>query len=73
MNPLKNTDLEKWRDDFILERLCKAFKEANDEGKTSITVDEFHELYSGPELGLVLEDLDEHGVKKGIIKIKDNQ
>ncbi len=57
---------------MLVQRLGEAFKEAGENGKMHVDVDEFHEHYGEPEPNATLEVLKNQGVQKGVIGI-DNK
>ena len=62
-----------WDDEQLVKKLGEAFKEAHDNGKMHVDVDEFHEHYSELEPNVTLEVLKDQGVQKGIIGIDNKQ
>ena len=60
-------------DEKLVKKLGEAFKEAHDNGKMHVDVDEFHEHYGEPEPNATLEVLKDQGVQKGIIGIDNKQ
>jgi len=60
-------------DEKLVKKLGEAFKEAHDNGKMHVDVDEFHEHYSELESNVTLEVLKNQGVQKGIIGIDNKQ
>jgi len=72
MKSNKKTDVRGWDTELVLQRLCEAFEKANNEGRTYVTVNDFYSSFHGLDFDAVLDILNEYGVYKGIIKIKDN-
>lgn len=62
-----------WDDEQLVKKLGEAFKEAHDNGKMHVNVDEFHEQYSELEPNATLAVLKDQGVQKGIIGIDNKQ
>jgi hypothetical protein len=62
-----------WDDEQLVKKLGEAFKEAHDNGKMHVNVDEFHEHYSELEPNVTLAVLKDQGVQKGIIGIDNKQ
>jgi hypothetical protein len=62
-----------WDDEQLVKKLGEAFKEAHDNGKMHVDVDEFHEHYSELEPNVTLAVLKDQGVQKGIIGIDNKQ
>lgn len=62
-----------WDDEQLVKKLGEAFKEAHDNGKMHVNVDEFHEQYSELEPNATLAVLKDEGVQKGIIGIDNKQ
>ena len=54
-----------------MQKLCEAFKEARNNGKMHVDLDEFHKQYSDLELSATVEDLKKEA-QKGTIEI-DNK
>ena len=63
--------MESQNDELLVEKLCEAFKEARNNGKMHVDLDEFHKQYSKLELSTTLEILKKEA-QKGIIEI-DNK
>lgn len=59
-------------DEVLVQKLCEAFKEARDNGKMHVEVDEFHKNYSELEPNTTLEVLKKQ-VQNGIIGIDNKQ
>lgn len=59
-------------DDALVQKLCEAFKEARDNGKMHLEVDEFHKNYSELDPNTTLEVLKKQ-VQNGIIGIDNKQ
>ena len=59
-------------DEVFVQKLCVAFKEARDNGKMHIEVDEFHKNYSELDPNAMLDGLKKQ-VQKGIIGIDNKQ
>jgi hypothetical protein len=59
-------------DEVLVQKLCVAFKEARDNGKMHIEVDEFHKNCSELDPNAMLEVLKKQ-VQKGIIGIDNKQ
>ncbi len=57
-------------DEQLVQKLCEAFKEARNNGKMHIDLDEFHKQHSELEPNATLEVLKKE-VQKGIIEIDD--
>ena len=68
-----NSHRSEFEDDLLVQRLGEAFKEARENGKMHVDVDEFHEHYGEPEPNATLEVLKNQGVQKGIIGIDNKQ
>jgi hypothetical protein len=64
--------LSSGKDDALVQKLCEAFKEARDNGKMHLEVDEFHKNYSELDPNTTLEVLKKQ-VQKGIIGIDNKQ
>ena len=60
-------------DEKLVKKLGEAFKEAHDNGKMHVDVDEFHEHYSELESNVTFEVLKDQGMQKGIIGIDNKQ
>ncbi len=63
--------MEPQNDELLVQKLCDAFKEACNNGKMHVDLDEFHKQYSEFEPNAKLEVLKKE-VQKGIIEI-DNK
>ena len=63
--------METQNDELLVEKLCQAFKEARNNGKMHVDLDEFQQQYSEFEPNAMLEVLKKE-VQKGIIEI-DNK
>ena len=63
--------MEPQNDELLVQKLCEAFKEALNNGKMHLDLDEFHKQYSEFEPNATLEVLKKE-VQKGIIEI-DNK
>jgi len=63
--------MENQNDELLVEKLCQAFKEARNNGKMHVDLDEFQQQYSEFEPNAMLEVLKKE-VQKGIIEI-DNK
>ena len=68
-----NSHRPEFEDNLLVQRLGEAFKEARENGKMHVDVDEFHEHYGEPEPNATLEVLKNQGVQKGIIGIDNKQ
>ena len=62
-----------WDYEQLVKKLGEAFKEAHDNGKMHVNVDEFQEHYSELEPNATLAVLKDQGVQKGIIGIDNKQ
>ena len=62
-----------WDDEQLVKKLGEAFKDAHDNGKMHVNVDEFHEHFSELEPNATLAVLKDQGVQKGIIGIDNKQ
>jgi hypothetical protein len=58
-----NNHRSEFEDDLLVQRLGEAFKEARENGKMHVDVDEFHEHYGEPEPNATLEVLKDQGVQ----------
>jgi hypothetical protein len=63
--------MEPQNDELLVQKLCDAFKEARNNGKMHVDLDEFHKQHSEFEPNATLEVLKKE-VQKGIIEI-DNK
>ena len=63
--------MESQNDEQLMQKLCEAFKEARNNGKMHVDLDEFHKQYTELEPNTTLEILKKE-VQKGIIEI-DNK
>ncbi len=63
--------MESQDDELVVQKLCEAFKEARNNGKIHVDLDEFHKQHSELEPNATLEVL-KNEVQKGIIEI-DNK
>ncbi len=63
--------MESQDNELLMQKLCEAFKEARDNGKMHVDLDEFHKQHSELEPNATLEVLKKE-VQKGIIEI-DNK
>ena len=68
-----NNHRSEFEDDLLVQRLGEAFREARENGKMHVDVDEFHECYGEPEPNATLEVLKNQGVKEGIIGMDNKQ
>jgi len=59
-------------DEILVEKLCEAFKDARENGKLHVEVDEFNKNYSELEQNATLEVLKKQ-VENGIIGIDNKQ
>ena len=60
------------QDDSLLQKLCEAFKEARNNGKLHVDLDEFHKQHGELEPDAMLEVLKKE-VQNGIIEIDNKQ
>lgn len=60
------------QDDSLLQKLCEAFKEARNNGKLHVDLDEFHKQHGELEPVATLEVLKKE-VQNGIIEIDNKQ
>jgi hypothetical protein len=63
--------MEPQNDELLVQKLCEAFKEARNNGKMHVDLDEFHKQHSEFEPNATLEVLKKE-VQNGIIEI-DNK
>ena len=63
--------MEPQNDELLVQKLCEAFKEARNNGKMHVDLDEFHKQHSEFEPNATLEVLKKQ-VQNGIIEI-DNK
>jgi hypothetical protein len=63
--------MESQNDELLVQKLCEAFKEARDNGKLHVDLDEFHKRYGELDPNTTLEVLKKE-VQKGMIEI-DNK
>ncbi len=63
--------MESQDNELLMQKLCEAFKEARNNGKMHVDLDEFHKQHSELEPNATLEVLKKE-VQKGIIEI-DNK
>lgn len=60
------------QDDSLLQKLCEAFREARNNGKLHVDLDEFHKQHGELEPNATLEVLKKE-VQNGIIEIDNKQ
>jgi len=60
------------QEDSLLQKLCEAFKEARNNGKLHVDLDEFHKQHSELEPNATLEVFKKE-VQNGIIEIDNKQ
>jgi hypothetical protein len=64
--------MESQNGEQLMQKLCEAFKDARNNGKLHVDLDEFHEQYSGLDPNATLEVLKKEA-QKGVIEIDNKQ
>lgn len=64
--------MESQNGEQLMQKLCEAFKDARNNGKLHVDLDEFHKQYSELDPNATLEVLKKE-VQKGVIEIDNKQ